>query len=74
LGHPRIGMPEEHLHFEQAHAPLDQPGCEGVTEGVTGGATVSLDLGGVAVEPGPLDRSADRLRALTSRCILAVSV
>jgi hypothetical protein len=42
LGHPRVGVAEEHLHLEQTHATLDEPGREGVTEGVTGGATVSL--------------------------------
>jgi hypothetical protein len=48
---------EELLHLEQAHTALDEPGCEGVPEGVLGGATVPFDLSGVAVAPGPLDRA-----------------
>lgn len=43
LGHRRVGVTEERLHLEQAHAALDQTGREGVTEGVTGGATVAVD-------------------------------
>jgi hypothetical protein len=41
-------VPEEHLHVERAHAALDQPGCEGVTESVTGELPVPLELGSVA--------------------------
>jgi hypothetical protein len=67
LGHRGVGVPEERLHLEQAHAALDQPGREGVPKGVTGGATVPLDLGGVAVEPGPLDCVAEPLVPIEDR-------
>jgi hypothetical protein len=50
-------MPEEHLHLEQAHATLDQAGCEGVTEGVRRRPPVAVDrladrIGRLAKAPG----------------------
>jgi hypothetical protein len=65
-------MAEELLRLEQAHATLDEPGREGVPEGVTGGSTVTFDLGGVAVTPGAVDRVAYRLSASASRRLLAL--
>jgi hypothetical protein len=68
-------MPEELLHVEQAHTALDEPGREGVPEGVIGGATVPFYLSGVAVAPGPLDRAADRPGASAPwRILVAVAV
>jgi hypothetical protein len=63
-------MPEELLHVEQAHTALDEPGRDGVPEGVTGGSAVAFDLGGVAVAAGTLDRAADRPGASAPRRIL----
>ena len=54
---------EELLHLEQAHTALDEPGREGVPDGVIGGATVPFDLSGVPVAPGPA-----RSRCGSPRC------
>jgi hypothetical protein len=51
LRHRRRRVAEELLHLEQAHAALDEPGREGIPKGVTGGATVALDLAGLLFHP-----------------------
>jgi hypothetical protein len=43
LGHAGVGVPEQFLHLEQAHAALHEPGRLGVPEGVRRRPPIALD-------------------------------